>query len=54
MCLTLVTDCFVLTDGCGSLSDVAQATVDKLVDCTLEPGTAETVVKFFTEQDFIP
>jgi hypothetical protein len=47
-------DCFVLTDGCGSLADIARAPVDKLVECTLEPSTAEMVVKFFTEQDFIP
>ena len=43
-----------MTDGCGSLADIAGATVDTLIDCTLEPQTAETVVKFFSEQDFIP
>ncbi len=42
-------DCFVLTDGCGCLADIASASREHLIDCTLEPASADTVVTFFSE-----
>ena len=46
-------DCFVLTDGCGCLADIASASRERLIDCTLEPTSADTVVTFFGEDVII-
>jgi hypothetical protein len=39
-------------DGCGSLFDIATATMDTLLDCSLEAETARKIMEFFA-QDLI-
>ncbi|XP_028396946.1 uncharacterized protein C1orf146-like [Dendronephthya gigantea] len=40
-------DCFVLHQGCQSLSNVARASIEQLMDCSLDQETARKVYNFF-------
>ena len=40
-------DCFVLHQGCHSLSNIAQASIQQLMDCSLDQETAKKVYNFF-------
>ena len=40
-------DCFVLHQGCHSLSNIAQASIKQLMDCSLDEKTAKKVYNFF-------
>ena len=41
----------VLLDGCNSVSVIAQATVDDLLDCSLDSSTAKQVQRFFHSKE---
>ncbi|XP_065834918.1 protein SPO16 homolog [Oscarella lobularis] len=45
-------DCFVVLQGCGSLADVALASKEQLLDCSLDATTADLLLEFF-QNDFI-
>lgn len=40
-------DCFVLHQGCHTLSNIAQASIQQLMDCSLDQETAKKVYNFF-------
>ena len=43
-------DCFVLQQGCQTLSKIAEATVQELMDCSLDQETAKKVNNFFQKK----
>ncbi|XP_046846905.1 uncharacterized protein LOC124440554 [Xenia sp. Carnegie-2017] len=42
-------DCFVLHQGCRSISNIAKASIQQLMDCSLDQATAMKVHSFFND-----